>query len=249
MEGVMEILTFLFWRLFILKATASILGGLYLCIKGNKISTVTIQKMFSGYCGVIFGSLIMFLLNPNAILMIFGCVISYFIFFLTDKIFKNNGMFLVSFVCVMEWGYIIPTSIIFHNAERLKNSIHIISDKDRSYVEKYFMGDNYVIWDKCFFMAVLIGLIAAVVMALVVKNRKILNFMMLLIGSVQLFGSIFSVSNYFDRRVTDWEVVYIPYMNIHFENNGIYLGWSIIMTAIIFYWIQKKVDKSNNSID
>ena len=111
------------------------------------------------------------------------------------------------------------------------------------------MGDNYAIWDKCFFMAVLIGLIAAVVMALVVKNRKILNFMMLLIGTVQLFGSIFSVSNYFDRRVTDWEVVYIPYMNIHFENNGIYLGWSIIMTAIIFYWIQKKVDKSNNSID
>ena len=149
----------------------------------------------------------------------------------------------------MEWAYIIPTSIIFHNAERLKNSIHIISDKDRSYVEKYFMGDNYVIWDKCFFMAVLIGLIAAVVMALVVKNRKILNFMMLLIGAVQLFGSIFSVSNYFDRRVTDWEVVYIPYMNIHFENNGIYLGWSIIMTAIIFYWIQKKVDKSNNNID
>ena len=34
-----------------------------------------------------------------------------------------------------------------------------------------------------------------------------------------------------------------------FKNNGIYLGWSIIMTAIIFYWIQKKVDKSNNSID
>ena len=44
MEADMEILTFLFWRLFILKATASILGGLYLCIKGNKISTVTIQK-------------------------------------------------------------------------------------------------------------------------------------------------------------------------------------------------------------
>lgn len=151
MEADMKILTFLFWRLFILKATASILGGLYLCIKGNKISTITIQKMFSGYCGVIFGSLIMFLLTQNAVFMILGCVIGYFIFFLTDKIFKNNGMFLVSFVCVMEWAYIITTSIIFHNAERLKNSIDIISDKDRSYVEKYFMGDNYVIWDRCFF--------------------------------------------------------------------------------------------------
>ena len=106
METDMEILTFLFWRLFILKATASILGGLYLCIKGNKISTVTIQKMFSGYCGVIFGSLIMFLLNPNAILMIFGCVIGYFIFFLTDKIFKNNGIYL-------GWS-IIMTAIIFY---------------------------------------------------------------------------------------------------------------------------------------
>lgn len=106
MEADMEILTFLFWRLFILKATASILGGLYLCIKGNKISTVTIQKMFSGYCGVIFGSLIMFLLNPNAILMILGCVIGYFIFSLTDKIFKNNGIYL-------GWS-IIMAAIIFY---------------------------------------------------------------------------------------------------------------------------------------
>ena len=52
------------------------------------------------------------------------------------------------------------------------------------------------------------------------KKRKVLNFMMLLIGSVQLFGSIFSVSNYFDRRVTDWEVVYIPYITSTLKTMG-----------------------------
>ena len=49
--------------------------------KGEQNFNSNNTKNVSGYCGVIFGSLIMFLLNPNAILMILGCVIGYFIFF------------------------------------------------------------------------------------------------------------------------------------------------------------------------
>lgn len=214
--------------------------GFYLCINAYKMSTVKIQKVFSSYCGLIFGSLVAFLLTRNAILMIVGSVIGYFVFLFIDKLFKNTGMFLVSFVCVMEWVYIIPTSIIFHNAEKLKNSILIITEKERHYVEEYFMGENYMIWDKCFFIAIIIGLIAAIIIALIIKNRKLLNFMITLIGAVQLFGSVFSCTSYFDNNVSDWEIVYIPYMNMHYEYKGIYLMGAIIMAAILFYWIQRK---------
>lgn len=241
----MEILTFLYWDMYIIKIILSIFFGFYLCINAYKMSKVKIQKVFSSYCGIIFGSLLAFLLTKNLVVMIVGSIIGYFAFTLLDKLFKNTGMFLVSFVCIMEWVYIIPTSIIFHNAEKLKNSILIITEKERHYVEEYFMGENYMIWDICFFVAILIGLIVAVIIVLMIKNRRLLNFMITLIGAVQLFGSVFSYPVYFDNNVSDWEVVYIPYMNIHYGYNGIHLMWAIIMAAILFYWIQRKRENSS----
>ena len=94
-------------------------------------------------------------------------------------------------------------------------------------------------------LSIIIGLIIAIILALTVKNKKALTFMAILIGVIQLFGTLFSYTDYFMSKVYYWEIFYMPTLNIHYEYDGIYLILPIILLTISLYWIQTEKEETS----
>ena len=119
--------------------------------------------------------------------MLIGAAVGIGAFYWTDKIFKNDGMFVTAFIASTD-------------------SIYIV----------------------------------AIALSLTIKNRDVLTAMAIFIGVIQIFGTLFSYTFYFMNKVYDWEIMYIPLLNVHYEYNGIYLILPIILLTTSFYWIQKE---------
>ena len=235
----MEILTFLYFKLFIIIKVIMLFSGIYLCLKAKKIKKYKLRNFFSIYIGIIFGSLGGFLLTKSAYAMLIGAVVGIGVFYWTDKIFKNDGMFVTAFIASTDSIYIVVMGIIYFILRRKEKNINI-SDDELNIIMQYFHSEDYVVWDMVLLISVIIGLIVAIALSLTIKNRDVLTAMAIFIGVIQIFGTLFSYTFYFMNKVYNWEIMYIPLLNVHYEYNGIYLILPIILLTTSFYWIQKE---------
>lgn len=99
----MKILTFLYKReiMYTVQFILLILG-IMLYMGLCRFSRRNISIILSLYCGIIFGSLLGFVLSGKIVIMILGAVVCSIFFYIFDRIFNNEGMFISSFICIFD---------------------------------------------------------------------------------------------------------------------------------------------------
>ena len=176
----MEILTFLYKReiMYTVQFILLILGimlymGLY------RISRRNISIILSLYCGIIFGSLLGFVLSGKIVIMILGAVACSILFYIFDRIFNNDGMFISSFICIFDTFYLLAMGILYEYIYLV-----IPHNKREDFADSYFDINSYEIRYVVFVLAIGIAVVISILLAIKVKKINVFYFMVILFATV-----------------------------------------------------------------
>ena len=173
----MKILTFLYKReiMYTVQFILLILGimlymGLY------RISRRNISIILSLYCGIIFGSLLGFVLSGKIVIMILGAVACSILFYIFDRIFNNDGMFISSFICIFDTFYLLAMGILYEYIYLV-----IPHNKREDFADSYFDINSYEIRYVVFVLAIGIAVVISILLAIKVKKINVFYFMVILV--------------------------------------------------------------------
>lgn len=210
--------------------------GWFLLVKSYKMSPKTVQKVCSVYNGVIFGSLVGFILIENIFAMIAGALIISVGFVAADRYFKNDGMFSVTFICIFDCIYMIVIGILYHVSKILY--AEAMTSYETSLVYEYF--DPEVQDEKVFCLAIIIALALAVIISKKVKKAGALQFMITLFGTNLIVGAFLGVSYAVHPRaeVSHWMTVYLSLLGLEYDRATLTFFFIIIIMTSIVYFVQ-----------
>ncbi len=240
----MEILIFLY-KLDIIgfMKVIGLLLGVTLCLFAIKIPRKILSFMMCTYTAIIFGSIIGFVLIPSWISIILGIVMIFIIFFFVESFFYYSAMFTITFIFVTDIIYILGTivcNIIIESGKKID-----LSAKEEICLYHWFDIQGYDTTDRLLLVALFMAMIIGILFAKL-NNDKIFVFMCSVIGAIQIVGGIFSYPSIIasvdkDREIECWETIFIPMLNIEFEELALYMIMPILIIAIICYIIQTKI--------
>lgn len=210
--------------------------GWYLWFKAYKIQPKTVQKVCSVYNGVIFGSLVGFILFENVFFMAVGALILSAVFLAVDRYFKNDGMFSVTFICIFDCFYILVIGTLYHVSRILYAKVTTI-DED-SFVYEHF--DPVAQQEKVFLTAIIIALVVAVLIAKKVKKVSVLYFMTTLFGANLIVGAFLgdSYGIYPQAEVSYWMTVYLSILGLEYDRMTLTFFFIIMIVTLIVYFVQ-----------
>lgn len=242
--SLMDILSFLY-RMDIVgfMKIINILLGLALCFFVTIIPRKVLSKIMCGYIAIIMGSILGFIIAPAWIAMALGIIVIFGIFYFVEKFFNHSAIFTMTFVFVIDIIYIIGT-IICSIVMDIGNDMEL-SSKEEIRFYSWFDIEGYPATDRLFLIATCIAVIIGIGLSKVNKE-KVYVFMCCVVGTIQLFGFVFSEPSILmgvqeECNIERWEQIFIPMMNIEFYELALYLFVPILLLALVCYLIQTKI--------
>lgn len=229
----MKILTFLYKReiMYTVQFILLILGimlymGLY------RISRRNISIILSLYCGIIFGSLLGFVLSGKIVIMILGAVVCSILFYIFDRIFNNEGMFISSFICIFDTFYLLAMGILYEYIYLV-----IPHDKREDFADSYFDINSYEIRYVVFVLAIGIAVVISILLAIKVKKINVFYFMVILFATFRVcgmfFGSSYAIYPY--EKVKTWGPVYLSILTLDYSYFSLFfLAIIVFLTTIVY---------------
>lgn len=234
----MEILSFLYKKeiMYTIEFFLLILGVL-LYLGMYRISREKISIILSWYCGMIFGSLLGFILSKNIVAMVLGAITCSIVFNIVDRILKNNGMFILSFISIFDTFYLFAMGVLYEFVDLV-----IPKDNRVDFEDKYFEINSYEIRNIVFVLSMVVAVIAGIFFAKKVKEMNVFYFMVTLFCVFRVFGLFWgsSYAIYPYKKVEIWEPVYLSILTLEYDVLSLFFLFIILIVTVLIYKIKSK---------